>query len=246
MTELINLFKKLSEFFDRNLLWENIEEAYEADAEQEQDKNKSNEEVQPLTTSQQTKSSVSELPFVQRAINDPQLLSTLLELCSAIRILRSESSASYDNTYDCWDEVIKVSPRDSYLSFVFALAGLPTLDAACTAYTKLALAAVNTYFLSLTIPGAKGFHIFEPEVIAHCLQVFGLIERIQHPDVLCRMSKQQLIEIWVRFSTFCDDFKLLLRYVHFNDHKATRDTLLKKLVNILYMNHERGYANMCK
>nr|XP_014103262.1 uncharacterized protein LOC106627609 isoform X1 [Bactrocera oleae] len=244
MTELINLFKKLSEFFDRNLLWENIEEAYEADAEQEQDKNKSNEEVQPLTTSQQTKSSVSELPFVQRAINDPQLLSTLLELCSAIRILRSESSASYDNTYDCWDEVIKVSPRDSYLSFVFALAGLPTLDAACTAYTKLALAAVNTYFLSLTIPGAKGFHIFEPEVIAHCLQVFGLIERIQHPDVLCRMSKQQLIEIWVRFSTFCDDFKLLLRYVHFNDHKATRDTLLKKLVNILYMNHERGYANM--
>lgn len=243
MTELINLFKQLSEFFDRNLLWENIEEAYEIDAEKEQNKNAEDE---PLTTPQHTKSAVAALPFVQRALNDPQVLSTLLELCSAIRILRSDSSASYDNTYDCWDEVIKVSPRDYYLSFVYALAGLPTLDPACAAYTKLALATVNTYFLSLTIPGAKGFHIFEPEVIAHCLQIFSLIERIQHPDVLRRMSKQQPIEIWVRFSTFCDDFKLLLRYVHFNDHKATRDTLLKKLVNILYMNHERGYANMCK
>ncbi|XP_053957875.1 uncharacterized protein LOC128863016 [Anastrepha ludens] len=250
MTELINLFGKLSEFYDRNLLWENIEEIYEKDEETEQNKKKNtNESQEPHSDDESlatlaTKLSVINLPFVRRALNDPQVLSTLLELSSAIRILRGESSASYDNTYDCWDEVVKVSPRDAYLSFVYALAGLPTLDPASAKNTKLALAAVNTYFLSLTIPGAKGFHIFEPEVIAHCLQVFTLIERIQHPDVMSRMSKQQSIEIWVHFSTFCDDLKLLLRYVHFSDHKATRDALLKKLVDILYMNHERGYANM--
>ncbi|CAD7000098.1 unnamed protein product [Ceratitis capitata] len=243
MSELLGLFSKLSEFYDRNLLWENIEELYENDAEKEQDKKNADSDDVPLSKLS-AKSSVQELPFVRRALNDSQVLSTLLELSSAIRLLRGETSASYDNTYDCWDEVVKVSPRDSYLSFVYALAGLAAVDPTSATYTKLSIAVVNAYFLSLTIPGAKGFHIFETEVIAHCLQVFGLIERIQHPDVARRMSKQQAIEIWVRFSTFCDDFKLLLRYVHFNDHKDTRNLLLKKLVDILYMNHERGYANM--
>ncbi|XP_017476696.1 PREDICTED: uncharacterized protein LOC108366748 [Rhagoletis zephyria] len=249
MMELINLFSKLSEFYDRQLLWENIEEIYEKDAETDQNKKKQpsgesqDSDDEPLSTST-TKSGIINLPFLRRALNDPQVLATLLELSSTIRNLRGETSASYDNTYDCWDEVVKVSPRDAYLSFVYALAGLPTLDLASAAYTKLALAAVNTYFLSLTIPGAKGFHIFEPEVIAHCLQVFTIIERIQQPDVVRRMSKQQPVEIWIRFHTLCDDLKLLLRYVHFSDHKTTRDLLLKKLIDILYMNHERGYANV--
>ncbi|XP_067624836.1 uncharacterized protein Cap-D3 [Eurosta solidaginis] len=252
MTELIAIFIKLSEYFDRQLLWENIEEIYEKDAEinQNQKKNanagteqQSDSDDEPLTA-MTVKSGVTNLPFVKRAINDPQVLSTLLEVCSTIRSLRGESSASYDNTYDCWDEVIKVCPRDAYLCFIYTLAGLASIDAASSGYTNLALAAVNSYFLSLTIPGSKGFHIFEPDIITHCLQVFTLIERIQRPDVMRRMTKQQPFEVWVRFSTFLDDFKLLLRYLHFSDHKATRDALLKKLIDILYMNHERGYTNM--
>lgn len=254
MTELINTFSKLSEYYDRNLLWEQVEEIYEKAAESQVEKIKkaqnnqdNDDEDEPLLSlcSSSSNNIVTSISIVHRALNDPQLLSTLLELCTTIRSLR-ESGTSYDNTYDCWDQVVKVSPRDAYLAFVYALAGLVNLDATHTQYTRLSLAAASTYFLTLTVPGAKGFHIFEEEIIAHALQVFALIEKVQNPDVAKRISRQQSVEIWVNIATLCDDIKLLLRYVHFNEYKAVRDRILRKLIDIQFSNHERGYANFCK
>lgn len=247
MSDLLQLFAKLSEFYDRNLLWEQLEELYEkASANLKNAANQNDSDDETLNNlSKNPAHVITSLPIIQKALHDPLVMATLLELCTFIRNLR-ESGKSYDNTYDCWDQVIKVSPRDSYLAFIYALSGLVSLDATNAVYTKLALTATNTYLLTLTIPGAKGFHIFEEDVIAHCLQVFGLIDKIQNPDILRRMSRQQPIEIWIKFLSLCDDLKLLLRYVHFNEHKEARNTLLKRLIDIQYLNHEKGYANNCK
>lgn len=238
MSELLKIFEKLSEHFVTGLVWEEIEELFEnfQRSKNNSDQQQPNESLQKILC----------IPLVQRSVLDEQIIANLLELCTQIRTLRGESVGSYDNTFDCWDQVVKVAPRDGYLAFVYTLAGLIQIDPNSTVYIKLSLLSVNAYFLTLTIPGAKGFHIFEEEIITHCLQVFGLIERIQNPDVISRMSRHEPIQIWVQFSTFCDDLKLVLRYVHFKEYQAARDGILKKLIDIQYLNHERGYANMCK
>uniref|UniRef100_A0A1I8N774 Uncharacterized protein n=1 Tax=Musca domestica TaxID=7370 RepID=A0A1I8N774_MUSDO len=233
MSELIKIFQKLSEYFVRGLVWEEIEDIFEQ-FQRNKNSTESNEHLQKLLN----------IPLVQRCVVDEEIISNLLELCVAIRTLRGDSVGSYDNTFDCWDQVVKVAPRDGYLAFIYTLAGLIQIDPNSSQYIKLSLLAVNAYFLTLTIPGAKGFHIFEEELINHCLQVFGLIERLQNPDVINRMPRHEPIQIWVQFSTFCDDLKLVLRYVHFKDYQTARNGILKKLIDIQYVNHERGYANM--
>lgn len=239
MSELIQIFKKLSEFFVSGVVWEEIEEIFE-----NIQRNKNTAEGQQLYNDCMQK--LMCMPLIQRAVMDEQIVATLLELCVTIRTLRNDSSGSYDNTFDCWDQVVKVAPRDSYLAMIYTLAGLIQLDYTSPLYIKLSMVTVNAYFLSLTIPGAKGFHIFEEEIITHCLQIFGMIERLQNPDVVSRMKRHEPIQIWVQFSTLCDDLKLVLRYVHFKDNTTARDGVLKKLIDIQYLNHERGYANMCK
>lgn len=242
MSELINIFKKLSEYLVVNLVWEEIEEILENvqhDKITPQNENTDGEHNQAMLK-------FIGIPLVQRAALDDQIVSVLMELCATLRRLRVETESSYDNTFDCWDQVVKVAPRDGYLAFIYTLAALIQIDGTSQIYIKLSILAVNAYFLSLTIPGAKGFHIFEKEILKHCVQVFGLIERIQNPNFLSRMSQNESIQIWLQFTTLCDDLKLVLRYVHFNDHKDARDVILKKLIDIQYLNHERGFANMCK
>ncbi|XP_061386996.1 uncharacterized protein LOC133321941 [Musca vetustissima] len=236
MSELIKIFQKLSEYFVQGLVWEEIEDIFE-----QFQRNKNATEA-PAQNEHLRK--LLNIPLVQRCVVDEQIVSNLRDLCVAIRTLRGDSVGSYDNTFDCWDQVVKVAPRDGYLAFIYTLAGLIQIDPNSSQYIKLSLLAVNAYFLTLTIPGAKGFHIFEEELINHCLQVFGLIERLQNPDVISRMSRHEPIQIWLQFSTFCDDLKLVLRYVHFKDYQTARNGILKKLIDIQYVNHERGYANM--
>ncbi|XP_073826678.1 chromosome associated protein D3 isoform X2 [Musca autumnalis] len=212
MSELLKIFEKLSEYFVSGLVWEEIEDIFEQ-FQRNKNTTDSNEHLQKLLN----------IPLVQRCV-DEQIQSNLLELCVAIRTLRSDSVGSYDNTFDCWDQVVKVAPRDGYLAFIYTLAGLIQIDPNSSRYIKLSLVAVNAYFLTLTIPGAKGFHIFEEELITHCLQVFGLIERLSNPDVINRMSRNEPIQIW--------------------DYQSARNGILNKLIEIQYVNHERGYANM--
>uniref|UniRef100_A0A1I8PIM8 Uncharacterized protein n=2 Tax=Stomoxys calcitrans TaxID=35570 RepID=A0A1I8PIM8_STOCA len=235
MSELIKTFQKLSEYFIKGLVWEEIEDLFE-----NFQRNKNSNEPQKHSDFLQK---ILCIPLVQRCGLDNEVQSLLLEICVSIRTLRCDG-ASYDNTYDCWDQVVKVAPRDGYLAFIYTLAGLIQIDPSAVVYIKLSLLAVNVYFLSLTIPGAKGFHIFEEEIITHCLQVFSSIERIQNPDVVGRMSRHEPIQIWVQFSTFFDDLKLVLRYVHFKDYQSARDGILKKIIDVQYLNHDRGYANM--
>lgn len=242
MSELIKIFKKLNEFFIVGLVWEEVEEILENI--QQNKVCRSNEN--PDGQLNQAMLKFIDIPLVQRAALDDQIASTLMELCATLRSLRSEAESSYDNTFDCWDQVVKVAPRDGYLSFIFTLAALIQIDGSSDVYTKLSTLAVDAYFLSLTIPGAKGFHIFEEEIIKHCVQVFGLIEHIQKPNGSEGIARKESIHVWLQFTTLCDDLKLVLRYVHFNDHKEARDVILKKLIDIQYLNHERGYANMCK
>lgn len=242
MSELIKIFKKLSEYLVVNLVWEEIEEILENVQQNKITPHNGNTDGQL----NQAMMKFLSIPLVQRAAVDDQIVSTLMELCATLRSLRGETESSYDNTFDCWDQVVKVAPRDGYLAFIYTLAALIQVDGTSQIYIKLSVLAVNAYFLSLTIPGAKGFHIFEEEIIKHCVQVFGLIERIQNPNFLSQMSRNVPIQIWLQFTTLCDDLKLVLRYVHFNDHKEARDVILKKLIDIQYLNHERGYANMCK
>ncbi|XP_065355680.1 condensin-2 complex subunit D3-L [Calliphora vicina] len=240
MSELIKIFKKLNEYFIVNLVWEEVEEILENVQQNKVTPHSNNTDGQL----NQAMIKFISIPLVQRAALDDQIASTLMELCATLRNIRSESESSYDNTFDCWDQVVKVAPRDGYLAFIYTLAALIQIDGTSQVYIKLSILAVNAYFLSLTIPGAKGFHIFEEEIIKHCLQVFSLIERIQNPNVLSRMSRNEPIQVWLQFTTLCDDLKLVLRYVHFNDHKEARDVILKKLIDTQYLNHERGYANM--
>uniref|UniRef100_A0A1B0ANX6 Condensin complex subunit 1 C-terminal domain-containing protein n=1 Tax=Glossina palpalis gambiensis TaxID=67801 RepID=A0A1B0ANX6_9MUSC len=238
MSELIVIFQKLNEFLDHALVWEQIEEIYEAQ------RTKNTITTAPNET-EESSVQLMNLPLIQKTLANDQIGFLLLDLCTTIRSLRTDPCESYDNTYDCWDQLIKAVPRDSYLAFVYAIGGLLQVSPMKQAHIKISLLVVDVYFLSLTIPGAKGYHIFHEDIITHCLQVFAHIERIQNPEFRLQLqaSHQQIVSLWLQFSTLCDDLKLVLRYVHLSDHQGTRNAILRKLIDIQYLNHEKGYAN---
>uniref|UniRef100_A0A1A9WNZ0 Uncharacterized protein n=1 Tax=Glossina brevipalpis TaxID=37001 RepID=A0A1A9WNZ0_9MUSC len=237
MSELLVIFQKLNEFVDHSLVWEQVEEIYENHRTKNATKATENEIEESI-------SSLINLPLIQKTLANDQIKALLLELCTTIRSLRTDPCGSYDNTYDCWDQLIKVLPRDAYLAFIYAIAGLSQVLPMEQAYIKISLLVVDVYFLSLTIPGAKGYHIFHEDIIAHCLQVFAHIERMQNTEFrLQQKSHQQTFDVWLQFSILCDDLKLVLRYVHLSDHQTTQDAILRKLIDIQYLNHEKGFAN---
>ncbi|XP_055376389.1 condensin-2 complex subunit D3 [Condylostylus longicornis] len=263
MHDLINIFESINKYYDPSIKWEDIcdiYQKYQNEAEHEPTDSSSEEELSlselanlpskeketfsgGLNNMQQRKlkniKSVLKLPMVRNAINSSTVLYSLSELCSAIRVLR-ESNSGYDNTYDSWDSIIKVAPRDKYLAFIYTLLCLVHLDPNQKIYRKLSFEAASVFILSLTIPGSKGFNIFEETILSHATDIFDLVEKIQ----TCDISRQDKIEIYIRFINFCDDLKLLFRYVHFDEYKNSRNSILWKLVKILYYNQVNGFENV--
>ncbi|XP_064539536.1 uncharacterized protein Cap-D3 isoform X1 [Drosophila montana] len=182
-------------------------------------------------------------------VQDTQL-QTLRDLSQCIRLLRStdtETENNFDVTHDNWTNIEEIAPKD-YLAYIYALTSLATLPQDILEYAptalneninvQLALNAVSTYFLTLTIPGAKSYGVFDEAVIEHCLRVFRLLE--QHANSSARANN-----IWILFLTICDDLKLVFRYVHFKDHLKPRDNIMRCLFEILYINFRHGYNNSC-
>ncbi|KAH8334321.1 hypothetical protein KR059_008824 [Drosophila kikkawai] len=175
-------------------------------------------------------------------------LQLLRDLAGVIRSMRNESQASYSNTHDNWANIIGVSPANAYLSYIYSLVSLVTAPEHVQQAApgklnehlnvQLALNAVSAYLLTLTIPGAKSYGVFDEDVIEHVLKVFKLLE--QNTDRSVRANT-----VWVFFLTICDDLKLVFRYVHFKEHLKPRDRIIRCLMEILYMNFKQGYQNSC-
>ncbi|KAM8717217.1 hypothetical protein ACLKA7_003995 [Drosophila subpalustris] len=189
------------------------------------------------------------LPMCRQNLQDQDhQLQMLRELSNCIRSIRcgdNDNQSSYDATYDNWAKIEDISPRE-YLAYIYALASLATLSQDTlngameplneNINIQLALNAVSTYFLTLTIPGAKSYGIFDEGVIEHCLKVFKLLELNANSGIRAN-------NIWILFVSICDDLKLVFRYVHFKDHQKPRDDIIKCLLQIIYNNFRKGYNN---
>lgn len=264
MKELNNTFNKLKEHLEIDLIWRQVEELYEQfehaqfiSAEQQpidgtNQQPSENRKKPEKSSNNQIKNSTSvilQLPLVKKALANDEITSILLELCSTIRELRDDSKDSYNSSYDNWDKLAKVVLPEQYLSFVYILAGLPQLkvDSLPPGSYRLALIVVDAYLLTLTIPGATGYHIFEENIFIHCMQIFKIIDQLCNTDTLTvHLTVHQKTALWIQFCTLCDDLKLVLRYVHFKDHLKARDVILKKCIDVQYLNHEKGYTSICK
>ncbi|XP_068151455.1 uncharacterized protein Cap-D3 [Drosophila tropicalis] len=173
-------------------------------------------------------------------------LSQLRELSVIIRRIREANQPTYNSTHDNWANLINVSPADAYLAYIYTLVSLANppehiLKAAPSGLNRnlnlqLAVNAVSTYFLTLTIPGAKSFGIFDQDIIEQVLKVFKLLELNGYRNERT---------IWMYFLTVCDDLKLVFRYVHFKEHLQPRDKIIRCLMEILYNNFKMGYPNPC-
>lgn len=238
--EFNRLFSQLKPLFAANVTWNNVEDwLYDYD---DDDNEVNNQQGANLFWS---------LPICQQnaQIQDFQL-QMLRELSNCIRSIRNsdiENQNGYDVTYDNWAK-IDISPQ-GYLAYIYAVTSLAILPPAVlkaapapineSINVQLALNAVSTYLLTLTIPGAKSFGIFDEGVIEQCLKVFKLLESNANNSVNAN-------KIWILILTICDDLKLLFRYVHFKDHLKPRDRIIRVLLTILYMNFKIGYSNSCK
>ncbi|KAH8357316.1 hypothetical protein KR200_000648 [Drosophila serrata] len=175
-------------------------------------------------------------------------LQLLRDLAGVIRSMRNESQTSYNNTHDNWANIIGVSPANAYLAYIYSLVSMGIApehvqQAAPKELNEhlnlqLALNAVSTYLLTLTIPGAKSYGVFDEDVIEHVLKIFKLLEQNASRSVRANT-------IWMFFLTICDDLKLVFRYVHFKEHLKPRDKIIRCLMEILYMNFKNGYQNSC-
>ncbi|EDW03827.1 uncharacterized protein LOC6562734 [Drosophila grimshawi] len=184
----------------------------------------------------------------QNVRNQDNQLQVLRELASCIRSLRNDAENNtniYDISLDNWAKIDVITPKD-YLAYIYAVTSLATLpqqiiEAAPEAINenmnvKLAINAFSTYLLTLTIPGAKSFGVFDADVIEHGLRVFRLLEMNANSSIRSN-------NIWMLFLTIFDDLKLVLCYVHFKDHLTPRDNIIRSLLKILYMNFKQGYTN---
>lgn len=238
--ELNRLFSQLKVMFAANVTWNNVEGwLYDYD---DEDNEMNYQKGANLFWS---------LPICQQnaQMQDFQL-QMLRELSNCIRSIRSsdiENQNGYDVTYDNWAK-IDVSPQ-GYLAYIYTVTSLGILPPVVAKAApvpinedinvQLALNTVSTYLLTLTIPGAKSFGIFDEGVIEQCLKVFKLLE--------CNANNSMHAnKIWIPILTICDDLKLLFRYVHFKDHLRPRDRIIRVLLSILYMNFKLGYSHSCK
>lgn len=269
MAQVLELFENLSKFFSRHLTREQVDECFE-NAQSNQEKGNPTGGSGPRNDATNDSSSDSdddddssssgsssddaadgdinsfdEIPIVRQAVQNSQVTSILLELCTAIRELRA-SNNGYDNTYDCWDRVITVSPRDQYLTFIYTLLRLALAEPTSKIYRQLTLASARAYILSLTIPGSKGFHIFDDKMIEQAIEVFHLVDMVKEQNVSSRISASELTELWVNLANFCDDLKIMFRYVHFEDYKDIKNAIIWELNKLLYNNHVHGYVNTCE
>lgn len=238
MEELINTFKKLQEYLNHGLTWHYVEELYEqAEHDNESDGSDS-------------AANILQLSVVQKALANDEITSTLLELCSTIRELRDDAQDIFNDSTHCnWDILAKVVSPEKYLALIYALAGLPQLKVntlRASSY-RLALIVVDAYFLTLTIPGATVYHVFEENIFIHCMQNFKLIGQLCNLEpFIVPVTPQRRSELWIQFCTLCEDLQMVFRYVHFKDHLRARDMVIKKCVDIQYFNHKIGYMSICK
>ncbi|KAH8411966.1 hypothetical protein KR222_004317 [Zaprionus bogoriensis] len=237
MMQFNNLFSKLKVQFARNITWNNVEDWLYEDEDD--------------AVNQQGGHCYWSLPICQQnaPMQDYQL-QVLRELASCIRTVRNsdiENQNSFDVTYDNWATIEDISAQD-YLAYIYAVTSLAVLpphiaDSAPepvneAVTVQLALSAVSTYLLTLTIPGAKSYGIFDEGVIEQCLKVFRLLEGNAN-------NSGRANSIWITILTICDDLKLVFRYVHFKDHLRPRDKIIRVLLSIFYMNFKMGYSNSC-
>ncbi|KAH8392521.1 hypothetical protein KR215_010177 [Drosophila sulfurigaster] len=237
MSEFNRIFSDIKLRFATNIKWTQVEDflsEYESDEE-----------------TQRKAREFWVLPMCRQHPQDQDdQLQALRELSNCIRAIRCsdiENQSGYDITYDNWSEIVNISPSD-YLTYIYALASLATLpqhtlNAAIAPLNthiniQLALNAVSTYLLTLTIPGAKSYGVFDEGVIEHCLKVFRLLEQQASTDV--RSSTMSIL-----FLSICDDLKLVFRYVHFKDHRKPRDDIIKCLLQLVYNSFRKGYTNSC-
>lgn len=238
MSDLNRIFCELKSEFAQNVEWTKLEDWLCDDDDDEVTAQKANQ-FWSLPMCRQN---------LQRQDNQ---LQALRELAQCIRSMRSsdiEGENRFDIVNDNWAKIENIASKD-YLTYIYALTSLATLPQDLLDFAPepinenvnvhLALNAVSTYFLTLTIPGAKSYGIFDEGVIEHCLRVFRLLENYAN-------SSARANNIWILFLTICDDLKLVFRYVHFKDHLKPRDNIMRCLLIILYMNFRHGYNNACK
>ncbi|XP_001357477.2 uncharacterized protein Cap-D3 [Drosophila pseudoobscura] len=237
MSELNRIFSDLRENYVPGLQWVDVEEWLYGEIASPDEGNERGREFWSL-------------PIWSRQEQMQQQLQTLRELAGVIRSLRDDegsiSTNSYSNTHDNWSNIISFSPASAYLAYIYTVVSLSIppahiLEAAPDVLNQnlnlqLSLNAASTYLLTLTIPGAKRYAIFDEDVIEQVLKLFVLLEQNADRSVFADT-------IWMHFLTMCDDLKLVFRYVHFKEHVKIRDKIIRCLLQILYMNFQKGYQN---
>ncbi|KAH8377024.1 hypothetical protein KR093_002837 [Drosophila rubida] len=237
MSEFNRIFSDLKSYFATHIKWTHVED-YLSEYESEEETQRKSCEFWALPM------------CTQNPQDQDQQLQALRELSNCIRSLRCTdivNHSGYDITFDNWSEIVDISPVD-YLAYIYALVSLATLpqhtiNAAIApintkANIQLSLNAVSTYLLTLTIPGAKSYGVFDEGVIEHCLKTFRLLEHQPNSDVHSNTMS-------IQFLSICDDLKLVFRYVHFKDHRKPRDDIIKCLLQLVYNSFRKGYTNAC-
>ncbi|XP_016963572.1 uncharacterized protein LOC108033648 [Drosophila biarmipes] len=234
--ELNRVFGDLRVYYEPNLQWVDVEEWLYGEEGEE-------------GVLQQRAEKFWALPMCLQDIGHQETqLQLLRDLSSVIRSMRDDNQGCYSNTHDNWANIIGVSPANAYLSYIYSLTSLVippehVQQAAPQGLNEnlnlqLSLNAASTYLLTLTIPGAKSYGIFDEDVIEQVLKIFRLLELNSNKSVRANT-------IWMFFLTICDDLKIVFRYVHFKEHLKPRDRIIRCLMEVLYMNFKVGYQNSC-
>lgn len=227
MTNIANALRQLVQFFDPNLELDNVEDLIDS---------YTSAESQPDNAS-----SIENLSVVKTARNRPEVLSTLLELCSECRCLHS--SATLVAT-DSWEQFVRFIVPDQMLTFFTCLIELAKIRPAEPVSRRLALISGQAFFLLQAIPGAKAFDAFHPPLIQRTFELFNLVNTLLRANILKRDS--QKIDLLINLASLMDDASKFLQIVSLVEHDDLKKSIVRAVNTVSTMFLDNVDRSKCK
>lgn len=228
MSNISNALRQFSQFFDRTLDLNDIEDRIDSFSTETQASNLA---------------SLEHLEIIKIALNRPEVLNQLIELSTECRSLHTASTSSLENP-DSWEQFVEFIVPDQLLVYFTCLVEVATINPANPVGRRLALISGQTFFLLQTIPGAKAFGAFHPPLVQRCLLLLNMLNKLLRDNVLKRDHEK--IELLINCGSLLDDVVRFLKVVSLVEHEDIKKAVVRAFNTVVQVFYDGVNRSKCE
>lgn len=241
------ILKTLSEFFDPDLVLEDIEKIFSQKGSSPDAKNDfSDSDSEREDDHIRADSDVESLKIVEKAKTGSRCIEILSELISAA-VQNRETPGIFFCQYDSWEFLSKHINTEHYLSFISCIVRLCNYDYVEKKNRKLSVLAARAYMALLTTPGAKLHGVFNKEIIIKCLSVFNSMQNLREAIVSNDLvATNDLIEFQTDLFSFMVELKIVFGYVAIDSFQDVASCAFSTMAFIIRDHFVNGFNSICR